>query len=105
MVKKISGKNFSEVKDSGLAVVDFSAGWCGPCRMLAPVMENVSAELNGEVDFFNVDVDEDPDLAAEFGIQSIPALIIMKNGKKVDETVGFQPKAGILKFIDPHLQR
>lgn len=103
MVKKISNNEFSEAKNSGFAVVDFSATWCGPCRMLAPVMEDVSEELNGKVDFFNVDVDENSELAAEFGVQSIPALVVLKNGKKVDETVGFQPKPGIMKFLNRNM--
>jgi|WetSurMetagenome_2_1015567.scaffolds.fasta_scaffold186207_2 thioredoxin 1 len=103
MVKKISNNEFSEVKSSKLAVVDFSATWCGPCKMLAPVMEDVSGELDGKVDFFNVDVDDNPDLAAMFEIQNIPAILIMRDGEKIDESVGFQPKANLLKFINTYV--
>ena len=66
-------------------------------------MEEVSWELDGKVDFFNVDVDENSDLAAEFGIQNIPAVLIMRDGEKIDESVGFQPKANLLKFISSYV--
>ena len=103
MVKKISEKEFAEVKEQNIAVVDFSAVWCGPCKMLAPVLEEVSDQLGDKVAFYNVDVDDNPDLARSFGITNIPALALLKNGEKVDMHVGFAPKDGIVSFINSNL--
>lgn len=103
MVKKITGKEFNEVESSKVAVIDFSATWCGPCKMLAPVLEQVSEELGDSVNFFNVDVDENPDLAVKYGITNIPALLVFKDGNKVDQQVGFQPKEGISAFIQKNM--
>ena len=80
MVKKISQNEFNEVTASEVAVIDFSATWCGPCKMLAPVLEEVSEEYAGKVNFFNVDVDENPDLAMQYKIMNIPALVVLKKG-------------------------
>ena len=91
MVKKISQNEFNEVTASEVAVIDFSATWCGPCKMLAPVLEEVSEEYAGKVNFFNVDVDE------------IPALVVLKKGEKVDTQVGFAPKENIVEFIKKQL--
>ncbi len=103
MVKKISEKEFEEVKNVSIALIDFSATWCGPCKMLAPVLEEVSEEMKDRVAFYNVDVDENPNLAEKFGITSIPALVLLNNGEKKDMQVGFQPKDGILTFINSQL--
>ena len=74
-----------------LAVVDFFATWCGPCKMLAPILESVEKETEG-VAFFRIDVDQAPDLARRFGIMSIPTLVFLKNGEEVARTVGVQRK-------------
>ena len=103
MVKKISEKEFAEVKEQGVALIDFSATWCGPCKMLAPVLEEVSEELGDKVAFYNVDVDENPELAEAFDITNIPALALLKNGEKVDMQVGFAPKDNIVAFINSQL--
>lgn len=95
MVKKISSEEFETMDKSGVAVVDFSAEWCGPCRMLAPVLQELSEELEGQVRFYNVDVDENHDLAARYKITNIPALLILKDGEKQDIQVGFQPKQNL----------
>lgn len=103
MVKKMTEKEFNELKSEKLALIDFSATWCGPCKMLAPVLEEVSEEMGEMVDFYNVDVDENPSLAGKFEISSIPALVLLKDDKKVAMQVGFQPKAGIVNFIKGQL--
>lgn len=103
MVQKITTKEFDEVKTKSVAIIDFSANWCGPCKMLAPVLEAVSEELGDKVSFYNVDVDENPDLAMQFRIVNIPALIMLKGGEKVAMQVGFQPKEGIMEFINSQL--
>ena len=101
MVKEITGNNFEAVKNAETAVVDFNATWCGPCRMLAPILEELADEMD-DVDFFACDVDENVDLARAFGIQNIPAVGLFKNGKLVDMSVGFKPKAVMQQFISAH---
>ena len=100
MVEKIYDNTMDEVLESKLALVDLSATWCGPCQMLAPIIEELSDELDGEVDFYNADSDENMELAQEYDIHSIPALLLFKNGEVVARTVGFQPKEAIKSFIE-----
>ncbi len=103
MVKKIVDNNMKEAEESNIAVIDFSAKWCGPCNMLAPVIEELSEEMKGRVDFYNADVDSNMQLASAYGIQNIPAILIMKSGSVVSRTVGFQPKAALANFINEQL--
>ena len=104
-VLHLTKENFeSEVlKSDKKVLVDFWATWCGPCKMLAPVLEEVSEEYAGKVNFFNVDVDENPDLAMQYKIMNIPALVVLKKGEKVDTQVGFAPKENIVEFIKKQL--
>ena len=103
MVKKIENNNMSEALESSLALVDFSATWCGPCKMLAPVLEEISEELTGKLDFFNADVDANDELALKYGIQNIPALVIFKNGEVADRSVGFQSKEKLKAFVNAQM--
>lgn len=104
MVKKVNGQEFEqEVMKAAAAVVDFSATWCGPCRMMAPVLEEISEKLGDRVRFYNVDVDEVPELAARYGIQSIPCLLVLKNGQAVDQFVGFRPGPQIAAWIEGNI--
>lgn len=103
MVKKISQKDYEQMNQGGPLLLDFSAVWCQPCQMLAPVLEEVSGEYEGKMSFYSVDVDENPNLAASFGVQGIPALVIIKDGAKADMSVGFQPKENLKAFIDSNL--
>ncbi len=103
MVKKISQNEFNEATASEVAVIDFSATWCGPCKMLAPVLEEVSEEYAGKINFFNIDVDENPDLAREYKIMNIPALLVLKKGEKADMQIGFAPKENIVEFLEKQL--
>ena len=103
MVKKITAKEFKSEVANGVSVVDFSAEWCGPCKMLGPILEEISNELDGKINFLNVDVDVDADLAVDFGITNIPALVILKDGEQVDLQVGFQPKENLLKVFEQYL--
>lgn len=100
MIEEIKNSDFTDVLKSKLAVVDFSAVWCGPCQMLAPIIEELSDVMDGEVDFFSADVDENRDLAYQFDIQSIPAIVVFANGEEVTRTVGFQPKEELKELID-----
>ncbi|MBQ7124003.1 MAG: thioredoxin [Oscillospiraceae bacterium] len=98
-VKVLNKNNFEEnvLKNEKAVVVDFWAPWCGPCRMLSPVVDQV-AEENGEVFFGKVNVDEEKELASRYGIMSIPALVLFKDGKAVDSMVGFRPKERVVAF-------
>lgn len=93
-VLELTDANFaSEVKNAhGVALVDFWAPWCGPCRMMSPVIDQLAADYAGKVKVGKVNVDENRAVAAEFGIMSIPTIIIFKDGVKVDKVVGYQPK-------------
>ena len=90
MVKKITNNDMSEILTEKIAVVDFSATWCGPCQMLAPVVDALAEEMCGEVAFYNVDVDANPDLAMKYHVMSVPSLLLFKEGNLVGQTVGYQ---------------
>ena len=104
MAKIINTSQFrgSVEENQGVVVVDFFATWCGPCKMLAPVLEEVAQELP-KVTFAKVDVDQDPSLAGRYGIQSIPHLILFKDGQAVDQISGFVGKDVILEKLNPLL--
>jgi thioredoxin 1 len=89
-------------KYQGLALVDFWATWCGPCRMIAPALDELATELAGKVKIAKVDVDDAPDVAARFGIRSIPCLVLFKNGQEVDRVVGAQNKTQLKGWIESH---
>lgn len=103
MVKKLNATEFEAAVSSGVAVVDFSATWCGPCKMLAPVLEEVSDEMDGQANFFNVDVDECQNLAVSYGIMNIPAVVVFKDGKKQEMSVGFKPKESMSELVKKYV--
>lgn len=91
----------AEVEGSSLAVVvDMWAPWCGPCRMIAPVLDELAQEMAGRVRFAKVNVDENPATAARYDIRSIPALLVFKGGREIDRIVGVQPKAAIARRLE-----
>ncbi len=100
MAKEIMTNEFDAVINQDKPVlVDFWAPWCGPCRMLAPVLEELSAALKDQCDVVKVDVDKNPDLAKQFRVMSIPTLILFKGGQMVDRTMGYQPRAALEAMV------
>ncbi len=105
-LKKLDSANFEEesTKDTPI-LVDFWADWCGPCRMMAPVFEELSGEFEGKLDFGKVNTDEEPDISGKYNITGIPCLILIKDGKEVDRIVGFAPKDLLRSKIEALMQK
>jgi len=102
---EFTDSNFAaEVEKSDIPVlIDFWAVWCGPCRMIAPIVEELAGEYDGKAKIGKVDVDNNPGIAGKFGIRSIPTLLIFKGGKVVDQIVGAVPKGSIVDKLNSHL--
>ena len=99
MVEEIRNSEFDDVLKSKLAVVDFSAVWCGPCQMLAPILEKLADELAGKANIVKIDIDKDIDLATKYGITAVPTLIVFKNGEVINTTTGLQPLESLKSLI------
>jgi thioredoxin 1 len=105
MAFQITDTNFQEsVMDrGGLTVVDFWAEWCGPCRMIAPIIEELSNDYNGKVLVGKLDVDNNPEVSQKYGIRSIPTILFLKNGEIVDKQVGATSKQILAQKIEAHI--
>jgi len=99
-VISVNKNNFEEIKNSGAVVLlDFYADWCGPCRMVSPIVDEI-AEENPAYVVGKINVDDEPELAQEFGVMSIPTLVVIKNGEVVNQATGARPKGQILAMIE-----
>jgi thioredoxin 1 len=105
MVEKFTSSNFNEIilHSNKLVLVDFWAEWCGPCRMIAPIIEELSSEYTGRAIIGKLNVDESPDISVNYGVRGIPTILIFKNGQMVDRIVGAVSKSNIILKIEPHL--
>lgn len=102
-IVNVTDQSFTnEVEGSGTVLVDFWAPWCGPCKMIAPVLEELDKEVGGSVKIAKVNVDDNPESASRFGVMSIPTLIVFKDGQPVDKVVGFQSKDALKNVISRH---
>ena len=105
MAQEFTDSNFetSVLKSDKLTIVDFWAEWCGPCRAIGPVIEELSKDYAGKVNIGKVNVDLNPNVSMNYGITSIPAILFIKGGKVVDKLVGAQPKSNFVKKIEQHI--
>ncbi len=103
-IVNVSDQSFKgEVEAQGTVLVDFWAPWCGPCKMIAPVLEELDSELGDSLKIAKVNVDDNPESASRFGVMSIPTLIVFKDGQPVDKIIGFQSKDALKTVVNRHL--
>lgn len=101
-IVKATDQNFSKETSEGLVLADFWAEWCGPCKMIAPVLEEIDSEMSEKVKIVKLDVDNNQETAGNYGVMSIPTLIFFKDGEIVDKVVGYQPKESLVDVINKH---
>ena len=95
-------QTFNEETSKGLVLADFWATWCGPCKMIAPVLEELDDEMSDKVKIVKLDVDENQETAQKFGVMSIPTLLLFKDGEVVDQVIGYQPKEALVELVNKH---
>lgn len=101
-IEHLTEQNFLDNTKNGLVLVDFFATWCGPCRMQAPILERVVVDLDDSAKIYKVDVDECEGVAKQYGIMSIPTLVLLKDGKEVARNVGLMSQDAVLELIQSH---
>ncbi|GHF98829.1 thiol reductase thioredoxin [Deinococcus piscis] len=101
---ELTDGNFKDELGSGLTLVDFWAPWCGPCRIIGPVLEELAGDYDGKVKIGKVNVDENPTTAGQFRVMSIPTLILFKDGEPIEQMVGAAPKRAFENLLNKHLE-
>ena len=101
----ISEKNFEEKVGKGVVLVDFFANWCGPCRMMGPILEEVKEELGDKVEIFKIDVDEDNKLARKFAVMSIPSMFIFVYGQEQEKHIGLWAKKDVVDTLNKYIKK
>ncbi|GEK58095.1 MULTISPECIES: thioredoxin [Marinococcus] len=102
-IVNVSDQNFAGETSDGVVLADFWAPWCGPCKMIAPVLEEIDTEMGEQIKIAKLDVDENQETAGKYGVMSIPTLMIFKDGEVVEQVVGFQPKEQLVELLNKHL--
>jgi len=102
-LKTLTDSNFDQEVSNGVTLVDFWAEWCGPCRRIAPIVEQLAGEYEGRASVAKLNVDENPNIPGRFMIRGIPTLLLFKDGQLADTLVGLAPKEDIARMIDKHL--
>lgn len=99
---RIKGSDIQSLASNAerITLIDFTASWCGPCRMMHPVLENLSDKLKGKVDFYEVDVDQSPVEANQFGVRGVPTLVLFHGGEEIDRVVGFRDAASLESHLN-----
>lgn len=100
LVQHITDDQFQSTIAQGVTLVDFWAPWCGPCKAIAPLLDELAGEFKGKAKIVKINVDDNPTVAGQFGIMSIPSLLLFKDGKKIDQKVGGVPKPALKAFIE-----
>ncbi|MGB6329307.1 MAG: thioredoxin [Halarcobacter sp.] len=100
---ELTAENFEATVKEGVSLVDFWAPWCGPCRMIAPVIDELAGEFDGKANICKVNTDEQQDLAVKYGVRSVPTILFMKNGEIVDQVIGAQSKQALADKINAQL--
>jgi thioredoxin 1 len=102
-VLNVTDQTFTAETNNGIVLADFFATWCGPCKMIAPVLEELDQDKGNQVKIVKIDVDQNQETANKFGIMSIPTLLVMKDGKVVDTLVGFKSKEALEEALNKHI--
>lgn len=102
-ITNVTDQNFGTETNEGVVLADFWAPWCGPCKMIAPVLEELDGDMGDKVKIVKLDVDENQETASKYGVMSIPTLLVMKNGEVVDQIVGFKPKEELENTLNKHI--
>jgi thioredoxin 1 len=102
-IEHVTDSNFANKTSNGVVLADFWAPWCGPCKMIAPVLEEIDSEMSERLKIVKLNTDENQQVTSQYGVMSIPTLIIFKDGEVVDKIVGFQPKETLVERLNQQL--
>ncbi|MBP3851891.1 MAG: thioredoxin [Erysipelotrichaceae bacterium] len=102
-MKQVNTEEFNTLIQKDAVLIDFFATWCGPCKMLSPVLESISEKMEGKCEFAKVDIDQSMDLAQKYGIMAVPTVILFKKGEKAAAFSGYQPEPKVMEFLQNNL--